>query len=105
MASANDWTPQGTILKWDEIHWCGSASVEGLIYLTANTPNEAYLELLLEPTDDSFIGLFSLQMNPGGVGYDLGRKHFTSNELRAVKRALALAHSLQDSQPTYLVTA
>ncbi|WP_338523734.1 hypothetical protein NUH87_29130 [Pseudomonas batumici] len=97
-------TPRGTILAWDEIHWCGRATVEGLIYLTANTRNEAYLELLLEPTDDSFIGLFSLHMNPGGVEYDLGRKRFTSNELRAIKRALALAHPLQDSQPTYLVT-
>lgn len=97
-------TSRGSILAWDEIRWCGRASVEGLIYLTASTPNETYLELLLEPIGDEFKGLFSLHMSPGGIDYNLGRKRFTSDELRAVKRALDLAQPLLDSQPAYLVT-
>ncbi|KAF2410999.1 hypothetical protein ACMSI6_16050 [Pseudomonas antarctica] len=97
-------TAQGNILAWDEVTRCGRANVEGLIFLTASTRSEAHMELLLEQTDDDITGLFSLQMNPGGIDYDLGRTRFTAQELRAVRRVLSIAHPIHDSQPAYLAT-
>jgi hypothetical protein len=95
-------TPNGSLLAWDEIVWAGQATVEGLIYLAATTGHETYLELLIEPDGEAFTGLFSLHMSPGGTDYGLGRRHFSSDELRAVRHALALAKPLHDTQPAYL---
>jgi hypothetical protein len=95
-------TANGNFLAWDELHWCGSAVVEGLTYLTASTSSETYMELILKVADDEIIGLFSLHMNPGGDSYDFGRKRLTGEERRAVKHALNIAQPLHDTQAAYL---
>lgn len=96
-------TPTGSHLMWSEVQACGRATVEGLTYLSATTPYETHLALILEITEQATVGLFSLHMHPGGTRYDLGRKRFTASELTAVNHALGLAHPLPDSQPPYLV--
>ncbi|MHC8301397.1 hypothetical protein [Pseudomonas sp. ZS1P83] len=93
----------GNFLMWDEVNWYGSAAVDGFTYLTANTVNEAYMELILEEVDDDIIGLFSVHMDPGGSYYEFGRKRLTDQELRVIKHALNIAHPLRDSQADYLV--
>lgn len=95
-------TAQKNFLTWDEVNWCGSAVVEGLTYITANTSNEAYMELIVEEVDDEIVGLFSLHIDPGGVVYDFGRKRLTGEELRVIKQALNIARPLHDSQAAYL---
>lgn len=94
---------QGVVLAWDEVNGCARADVEGLVYLTAKTPYESYMELIIEKTHDQISGLFSLHLNPGGSTCELGRKQMTGKELQAVKRALDRAHRLQDTQPSYLI--
>lgn len=94
---------QGNFLAWDELHWCGRALVEGFTYLTANTSNEAHLELILEESGDELFGLFSVHIDPGGTFHEMGRKQLTGEERRVVERAIKLAHPLQDSQALYLV--
>jgi len=95
-------TAHGSFFAWDEVNWCGSAVVEGFTYLTANTSNEAHMELILEKVDDQIIGLFSVHIDPGGVFYDFGRKRLTGEELRVIKHALNIARALHDSQAAYL---
>ncbi|MGF6207989.1 hypothetical protein [Pseudomonas frederiksbergensis] len=94
---------QGSFLAWDELHWCGRAVVEGFTYLTANTSNEAHLELILEESGDELIGLFSVHIDPGGTFHEMGRKRLTGEERRVIQQALKLAHPLHDSQAAYLV--
>ncbi|QXI26267.1 hypothetical protein [Pseudomonas vanderleydeniana] len=109
-AGSGDWRlleiggEQGVHLAWDEVSWCGKATVEGLIYLTANTRNETSLALLLAPDGDEIMGLFSLHIDPGGSEFGFGRRRLTADEKRSVQRALDRAHLLHDTQPAYLVT-
>jgi hypothetical protein len=97
-------TAHGVSLAWNTLKWCGTAAVEGLTYLAARGPNEAYMELILEESDGEIAGLFSMHANPGGISYNIGRKRFDLDELRAVRHALSVAQPLQDSHPTYLTT-
>lgn len=95
-------TAHENFLALDELHWCGSAEVEGLTYLTANTSDETYMELMLKVADDEIIELFSVHMSPGGDSCNFGRKRLTGEEQRAVKRALNIAQPLHDTQAAYL---
>ena len=95
-------TEHGTLVSWDEARHCGRAEVEGLTYLTAHTPYETYMEMLLEEDGEQLTGLFSVHMDPGGNRFDLGRKHLVGEELRAIRRALHIAQPLADTQPAYM---
>lgn len=44
-------TDSGITQVWDEAHWCGKATVEGLTYLAAATPSEGFMEVLLDEED------------------------------------------------------
>jgi len=109
-ADSGEWRLQsiggerGVHLAWDEVSWCGKASVEGLTYLTASTRHEAHLELLLELDGDEITGLFSLHIDPGGSFFDFGRQRLTAVEKRSVQQALDRADPLHDTQSAYLVT-
>lgn len=94
---------QGNFLNWDEVSWCGSAAIDGFTYLTANTSNEAYMELILKEVENEIIGLFSVHIDPGGTVYEFGRKRLTGQELWVIKQALNIAHPLRDVQAEYLV--
>lgn len=95
-------TAQGFTQFWAEVHWCGKAAVEGLIYLAASTRNEARLELLLDKEGEDLVGLFSMHLNPSGASFNLGRQRLTAVEQSAVRRAMAGAQLLVDSQAPYL---
>ncbi|MFS2069678.1 hypothetical protein ACEN9D_13020 [Pseudomonas sp. CT11-2] len=95
---------QGPFLAWDEVSWCGSAVVEGFTYLTASTPHEVHMELIVEMANEEIIGLFSVHIDPGGTFYEFGRRRLTWSELRAIKQALNIARPLHDSQAAYLAT-
>lgn len=94
---------QGSFLNWEEVNWCGSAAIDGFTYLTANTSNEAHLELIFKENDNEIIGLFSAHIDPGGTFYEFGRKRLTGQELRVIKHALHIARPLRDAQGNYLV--
>lgn len=108
-ADANPWTlpvtatAQGITQLWDEVHWCGKATVEGLIYLAATT-SEASMEMLLDKEDENLIGLFSMHFNPGGSNFCLGRQRLTSIEQNVMRRAIDRAQPLADSQAPYIMT-
>lgn len=89
-------------LAWDEINWAGSATVEEFTYLTALTPHEAFMELIVKVIGNEIIGLFSLHIDPGGVFCKLGGTRLAGSELAAVKRTLATARPLHDKQAHYL---
>lgn len=95
-------TARGTRLSWDEVRVCGRAEVAGLIYLTASSPHETYMEMLLEDDGEQLTGLFSLHMDPGSSTCDLGRKRLAGDELRAIRRALDIARPLKDTQAAYI---
>lgn len=107
---ANAWklpataTAQGITQLWDEAHWCGKATVEGLIYLTATTPGEDSMDVLLDEEDENLIGLFSMLLNPGGSDISLGRQPLTSIEQNVMRRAIDRAQPLADSQVPYIMT-
>ncbi|WP_017901852.1 hypothetical protein [Pseudomonas asplenii] len=107
---SGDWTLQGVSgergvhLAWDEVSWCGKATVEGFTFLTANTSAEAWLELLLELEGEEITGFFSLHVDPGGSVFGFGRKRLTAVEKQSIQRALDRAYLLHDTQPAYLVT-
>jgi len=109
-SNANSWrlpvtaTDRGITQLWDEVHWCGKATVEGLTYLTASTPNEAFMEVLLEKEDENLIGLFSMHLNPGGSNFNLGRQRLTSIEQNVMWRVIDRAQPLADSQAPYIMT-
>lgn len=96
-------TDQGTTQLWGEVHWCGMASVEGLIYLVANTRNEGFMELLLSKEGEHLIGLFSLELNPSGIQCNLGKHRLTDMEQHSIQRAMRKAQPLLDSQAPYIV--
>ncbi len=89
-------------LAWDEVSWAGSATVEEFTYLTASTPHEAFMELIVKVIGNEVIGLFSLHIDPGGVFCRLGSKRLAGSELTTVKRTLALARPLHDILAPYL---
>ncbi|EMB9987030.1 TPA: hypothetical protein NIK52_005079 [Pseudomonas aeruginosa] len=95
---------RGVTQLWDDVLWCGKASVEGLIYLAATTRSEAFMEMLLDQEGDELIGLFSLHVNPGGAGCSLGKQRLTSVEQRVIRRAMNRAQLLEDSQAPYIIT-
>lgn len=96
-------TDQGITQLWDEVYWCGVASVEGLIYLVANTRNEGFMELLLSKEGEHLTGLFSLELNPSGIQCNLGKHRLTAMEQHSIQRAMHNAQPLLDSQAPYIV--
>ncbi|MCP3749080.1 hypothetical protein [Pseudomonas sp. SBB6] len=95
---------QGQIIALEEACWSASAVVEGLTYLSACTPFEAHMELLLDVTGDEVVGLFSAHVDPGGAFYSFGRRILAGRELKAVEQVLKIAQPLKDSQGHYLLT-
>ncbi|MFJ4194145.1 hypothetical protein [Pseudomonas sp. NPDC089534] len=88
---------------WDEVSWSGRAAVEEFTYLTASTPHEAFMALIVKEVGDGVIGLFSLHSDPGGDFCALGGKRLVGEELATIKRALDTAQPLLDTQAAYLV--
>ncbi|CAK9888520.1 MULTISPECIES: hypothetical protein [Pseudomonas] len=95
-------TEQGPIIALEEACWSASAVVEGLTYLSACTPFEAHMELLLEVTGDEVFGLFSAHVDPGGAFYSFARRTLEGRELKAVEQALKVARPLKDLHDNYL---
>ncbi|KAE9642234.1 hypothetical protein EJA70_19680 [Pseudomonas sp. PB103] len=98
------WHLQHNALTWEELTACGTAVVDGLTYLNASARHEAFMELILEVTEEQIVGFFSLHSDPGGMYQQIGRKRFTGEELRIVRHALDTAHVLHDTQDAYLAT-
>lgn len=98
------WDLQHNALAWQELTACGSAVVDGLTYLNASARHEAFMELILEVTEEQIVGFFCLHSDPGGMYQQIGRKRFTGEELRIVRHALDTAHVLHDTQDAYLAT-
>ncbi|CAM4035460.1 hypothetical protein [Pseudomonas wadenswilerensis] len=95
---------EAQIFALEEACWSACAVVEGLTYLSACTPFEAHMELILEVTGDEVVGLFSAHVDPGGAFYSFGRRKLEGRELRAVEQVLKVAQPLKDSQGRYLLT-
>lgn len=95
-------TEQGPIIALEEACWSARAVVGGLTYLSACTPFEAHMELLLEVTGDEVFGLFSAHVDPGGAFYSFGRRTLEGRELMAVEQALKAARPLKDLHDNYL---
>lgn len=95
---------EAQIIALEEACWSASAVVEGLTYLSACTPFEAHMELLLEVTGDEVVGLFSAHVDPGGAFYSFGRRKLEGRERKAVEQVLKVAQPLKDSQGRYLLT-
>lgn len=93
---------QGSCLTWEAIDNCGRAEIQGLIYLSAYRRDETYMEMFIEDLGGQLFGLLSVHLGPGGDDYDFGRRLLQGAELRAIRRALAMARPLKDSQPGYL---
>ncbi|CUI07180.1 hypothetical protein [Massilia antarctica] len=94
-------TPPTFSLVWDEVHWCGTAAIDGLIYIVG-TAWESHMELIVEEIDDKLFGLFNGYMNPGGGSYDLGRCRLDEREQKSIRQAIHKSHRLADTFPAYL---
>ncbi|WP_426321464.1 hypothetical protein [Pseudoduganella sp. R-43] len=94
--------PPKASLIWEEVSWCGVASVDGIKYVCANTSTEAHMELLMEEIDGEIHGLFSIHYDPGGEYCYLGWRKLSMNESSAVKGAMRQAVQLNDSCTDYL---
>ncbi|WP_150119057.1 hypothetical protein [Massilia sp. NR 4-1] len=110
-AICGDWTLEEcvdtiqnrTFFLWEEASWCGSAEVDGLKYICANTSTESQMELLVEEIDGDMFGLLSTHIDPGGEYSYLGRRKFSKNEEVAVRKAIEQAAQLSDTYKKYLV--
>ena len=95
-------TPATIFLAWDEVSWCGTAAIDGLIYMVGNTSSESHMELIVDEVNGEFFGLFNAHLNPGGTSYDIGRRKLSEREQQAVRQAIHKAFRLVDSYGEYL---
>lgn len=93
---------EAQIFALEEACWSACAVVEGLTYLSACTPFEAHMDLLLEVTGDEVVGLFSAHVDPGGAFYSFGRRKLEGRERKAVEQVLKIARPLKDLHDNYL---
>lgn len=93
--------PMDTLL-WEQIRWCGTAVVEGLIYL-AGSVGESYLEIMIEEADGEFFELLDGYASTIDMIYNLGRRKLDQHEQKTIKHAIHKAWRLADTFPAYLI--
>ncbi|NHZ33959.1 hypothetical protein [Massilia rubra] len=94
-------TQRGTVLVWDEVHWCSAAAIDGLIFVTGNA-DQSFMELIVDDVDGELFGLFNGHMDPGGSGHHVGRHRLDRREQKTIRQVIQKAHRLADTCPAYL---
>jgi hypothetical protein len=90
------WHLQHNALAWQELTACGSAVVDGLTYLNASARHEAFMELILEVTEEQIVGFFPCTAIPAAC-----ISKSAENASRAKNCASSATHS---TRHTYCMT-
>lgn len=95
-------TTYGPSLLWEDVHWCGTAAIDGLIFVMG-IADQSFMELIAEDVDGALFGLFIGNSDPGGASYYLERRKLDQREQKTIRQVIEKAQQLTDVVPEYLI--